>query len=246
MTRPRFRRLATLVAVGLLPAAASASDGEIRLLFDPGSCQGFIGCGETQSLFVYVELQGATAGGITGVEFSIRQGDDPAADPGWEFRETFAPGTTITLGIGSLYPPDLHYVPGSEDWFIRMGRRRGVNCAWAACQTGDAGLVLVETVEITNTGCGAAGLPLMAVDHDMPANPYFRCPLATLCDAPYYTKVCLGENVAPCTNPRAAPGSNCSTSGRAIINPPPGVMSPCRVTAVTPSTWSTVKTLYQR
>ena len=106
-------------------------------------------------------------------------------------------------------------------------------------------MVLIETVRITDEGGGT--LRIQAIDHDTPSNSFYRCPLATLCDAPLFTKVCLGDNVAPCANlsAPAVPPAFCSTSGIAIINPRPGASAPCVPSAVQPRTWSSVKSLYR-
>jgi hypothetical protein len=71
--------LASLLAA----QAAWASDGEIRILFDPDQCSTMIPCGESRTLYVYAELAGATANGITGVEYSVRLGLDGAPESGW-------------------------------------------------------------------------------------------------------------------------------------------------------------------
>ena len=56
------------------------------------------------------------------------------------------------------------------------------------------------------------------LQHSTPSNPAFQCPLVVLCDAPTYTKLCV-------------------TGGLAAFNWP-------GFTAVTPSTWSAVKSLF--
>jgi hypothetical protein len=230
------------VALSVLASIPTqASDGDVRLFFDPNQCSGTIPCGETRQLFVYVELGGATSSGITGVEFGTRLGMDGAADAGWLFAEAFSPGATVALGTGAFSPPDQNVVVPPRY------RRRGANVAWGSCQTGDGGLVHVETVNVTNLGCGPAELRLLVTSHDTPRNAFFQCPLAVLCDAPVYTKVCLGGDVVPCPNPDApgGPPAHCSTSGEAVINPVENTLSPCRITAVEPATWSGVKSLYQ-
>lgn len=221
--------------------AAHASDGRILLRFDDDVCQGVIACGDHRRIFVYAELDGATQAGLTGVEFGLRIGTDGGPDPGWEFAETFAPGATVAVGAGAFTPVDHHVFEP------RVNRHRGVNVAWGSCQTGGEGMVLIETVEILNLGCDTGSLPILVTDHDTPGNAFFRCPLATLCDAPLYTKVCLGDDVAPCPNPDrpGGPPAQCSTSGMLLINPAANVSNPCRPTAVRASTWTHVKDLYR-
>jgi hypothetical protein len=231
-------------AIGMVAALgcarAWAGDGNIRILFDPNRCAGNIPCGESRTIYVYAALEGATAGGITGVEYSIRLGMDGAPDPGWNFMEEFAPGAVV-IGSGGFDPPDFNII---QPRFIRG---RGVNVAWGTCRTGSDGLVLIETVQVTNTGCSENELRLLVWSHDTPRNEFFRCPLATLCDAPYFTKVCLGDNVVPCVNPEGpnGPQAQCSTSGEAVINPLHNSQSPCAPTAVERTTWTGVKSLYR-
>jgi len=245
--RLSFAARCTCAAVALLWArAAAAADGAIRLQFDSDACQTAMTLGESRDLHVYVVLDGATRDGFTGVEYSMKIGADNDADPGWTFLERFAPGTTVSLGTGSFVPPDHNRLPiDSNGNLMRQYRGRGVNVAFSECQTGHHGMVLIETVRIT--AAGGSTLRIQAVDHDTPGNSFFRCPLATLCDAPVYTKVCLGDNVVPCINPPApaGPPALCSTSGTAVINPAPGVSAPCVPTAVQASTWSSVKGLYR-
>jgi hypothetical protein len=219
----------------------SASDGRIHLRFDDDVCQGVIACGDHRRVFVYAELEGATLNGLTGVEFGLRIGEDSSPDPGWEFSETFAPGATVALGTGAFNPPDHHLIEP------RVNRKRGVNVAWGTCQQGERGLVLLETVEIVNTGCESGPLRITVIDHDTPGNQFFRCPLATLCDGPFFTKVCLGDDVTPCVNLEAprGPQAQCSTSGTVLINPPANVSNPCRPSAVRATTWTGVKGLYR-
>jgi hypothetical protein len=242
MLRRNFGPLACLLFFLAVGPTAQAGDGNLRISFEPGVCQGFIPCGQTRQIYVYAILEGATAGGLTGVEYSLQVGVDGNSDPGWTFHETFAPNT-VALGTGGFSPPDQYAVTP------RRNVGRGVNVAWAECQTGENGMLLVETVEVTNTGCSEAQLSLVVGSHDTPGNTFFRCPLATLCNGPIYSKVCLGENVESCANPdrEHAQPTYCSTSGRAIINPTPGsgLRSPCLITAVAPATWGSVKDLYR-
>jgi len=234
--------LACLVFSIASSSIATASDGNIRIFFEPGVCQGYIPCNSSRELYIYAVLEGATANGFTGVEYSLHLGVDGSSDPGWGFHETFAPNT-VALGSGGFCPPDqLSITP-------RRNIGRGINVAWSECQTGVDGMVLIETVEVTNTGCGDAPLSLVIGSHDVPRNSFFRCPLATLCDGPVYTKVCLGDNVFGCENldRNHSEPTWCSTSGSAVINPTlaSGLRSPCLVTAIAPATWGHVKDLYR-
>jgi len=238
----RFKSCVAAVALVMLAAASAlGADGNIRLFFDPNQCRGDIPCGETRNLFVYAELDGATSEGITGIEYGMQFGNDGNADPGWAFFEEFAPGITVTVGTGAFEPLDVRAITP------RRNRGRGVNLAWGQCQEGLHDLVLLETVQITNSGCTGAELRVITTGHDLPSNQFFLCPLAVLCDAPTYSKVCLGNTVTPCINPEGPRGdpAMCSQGGEAVINPAANSQSPCRVTAVNPSSWSAMKGLYR-
>ena len=227
------------------PASTWAGNGDIGLFFDSGgrNCEGRIPCSGSATLYVYALLQGASSSGITGAEYGLQIGKNGDADPGWMFEEHFTPDATAVVGRGGFYPPDI------RDLTPHRNRGRGINVAWPSCQTGDGTKILIETVTVTNEGCTEASLDLLVVQHDVASNQYFRCPLFTLCDAPDYTKVCLGDNLTPCQSlePPYPPFATCSTSGRAMINagPSDGVVL-CRVTGVERSTWSSVKGLYRR
>ncbi len=242
-SKDRCGSVLALALAFLLPNTALANDGEIRIEMDPHTCGGFIACGETRQLNIYVSLHGATRPGITGLELGMQIGADGNADPGWTFLETFAADATIEIGQGLFGPPDERAIAP------RRNRHRGINMAWSHCQRGDDHELLIETVRVTNTGCGTDVLRLLGTDHDTPGNGFFRCPLATLCDAPVYTKVCLGDDVTFCANldgPHGDP-AQCSTSGFFLLNPPSGtsIQAPCRATAVQPSSWGAVKGMYR-
>jgi hypothetical protein len=205
----------------LLASTARAGDGGIGLFFDPSGrkCAEAIPCAGFGKLYVYALLEGASAHGLTGAEYSINIGSNGGPDRGWTFAETF-PADAIVLGR-AFDPPDVN------DVIQPQYRRRGVNVAFAECQRGTGQRVLLETVDVANSGCSQGPLPLLSVLHDNPKNERFRCLLFTLCDAPSYTKLCLGVS-----------------SGGAIINPQPGQSAPCPGVAVEPQTWSGIKAMY--
>ena len=238
----RYSRLSNVAALATAMAAsvAWAGNGDIRIQFAPDQCQATIARLETRTLYVYAVLDGSTLDGITGVEYSMQFGSDNGPDPGWMFDERFVANSAVWLGSGSFSPPDHHVLEP------RRNRGRGVNVAWATCQQGENRMVLVETVQVTNLEA-TQPLRVLVVDHDTPSNQFFRCPLATLCDAPYFTKVCLGDNVVPCVNPEgpSGPAAQCSTSSAAVIDPSGASANPCHPTAVKSSTWSGVKTLFR-
>ena len=222
---------------------ALASNGEIGIFFDTSgsSCLGSIPCGQSGTVYLYAYLDGDSGAGITGVEYAVGIGADGNADPGWTFEEHFAPATVI-LGAGAFSPPD------TRDMSPRRNRGRGVNFAFADCTRGEDGKILLESVQITNVGCGTDPLLLVVMSHDTPSNQYFYCPLYTLCNAPEFMKVCLGRALTTCHSPEPPypPNATCSTSGRAVINPgQTDLLVPCRPTPVEPTTWSTLKQMYR-
>jgi len=94
----------------------------------------------------------------------------------------------------------------------------GTNIAFPTCQSPDGnGIVLLFTINGLATSV-PSNLVLKTLPHTVPSNPNFVCPLVTICDD-VFTKVCVA-------------------GGEAFINGPT-----CNV-AVTPASWSTVKSLY--
>lgn len=226
------RQLVATCALALLVLASAptwAANGNIGLFFDESAslCTDSIPDGGFGVLYVYALLEGASQFGITGVEYKIQVGPNSLADPGWVFGENFDPAL-VMVGTGALTPVD----PGV----------RGINAAWPSCQVGDGYKKLIETVFIQNMGAAGGELILRVTKRDVPSDQFFQCPLFVLCDAPVYTKLCIGNNIVTCQNPNPPFGLNakCSTSGEAFINSTRN----CTV-AVAPTNWSTVKELYR-
>ena len=67
----KYRSGVVLALALLVPTVVLANDGEIRIEMDPHTCGGFIACGETRQLNIYVSLHGATLAGITGLELGM-------------------------------------------------------------------------------------------------------------------------------------------------------------------------------
>jgi hypothetical protein len=236
------KRILSAMTLLLAAAPAVAANGALFFSFDTYNALicAEVPCHCTNRMFVWAVLQGASQTGITGAEYRIETGPNNLPDPGWLFVETFEPGLTV-LGTGALNPPD--------------GDHRGVTLAWPSCQSGDGIKVLIETVDIFNADCAEGTLQLRGARRDPATNPFFQCPLFVLCDAPTYTKVCLGFNITQCQNPEPPFPMNatCSTSGIAYLNPQspyfvcgesPPDPSDCKV-AATPESWSRVKALYR-
>lgn len=229
-------KLTLAVAIATtLPVQAQASDGQILPLFGE-DCDIQMGPLCNTQMYVYGLLQGASIAGLTGAEYSIEF--SPASLRGnFLFTENYVPGALV-LGTGAIPP---------------VNQARGVNIAFASCQTGDGYRVLLETVDVLRLDFGLPQeITLKVVKHDRPSSQFFQCPLFTVCDAPVYTKVCVGSNLTTCPNPEPPFPNNatCSTSGQAWINGrqcclscEPGPVH-CTVAAA-PAAWSRVKALYR-
>jgi hypothetical protein len=174
--------------------------GSIGLYFDAA---GEIACGEvppgsSATLYIVAKTAGPTECGITGAE--LRVANMPAA---W-FSNAISPPGSLQFGN----PLDS----------------TGANMAFHTCQAGAPGFVLLYTVSIFATT--PVTNHLVEIRARNPSlNPFFRCPLVTLCDAPIYTIVCV-EGMG------------------ALLNPPPG--DACNLPiGVELHTWSRVKRLYE-
>ncbi len=231
----RRQLLAVFAILALAASPTWAINGTIGMYFDTDAalCQAAVPMGPPVRMYVYGILQGASQTGITGAEYKCQEGPNNLPDTqGYLFQETFDVNATV-LGGGAFGNPDAGL--------------RGINVAWADCQVGDGTKVLLETVDILNPLGSTDEMMLKIVKSDFYTNQFFKCPLFVLCDAPVYTKVCVGYGVAACQqDPPPSPPpytSQCSTSGIAYINPIPG--RDCRV-GVSPTSWSTVKGLYSK
>jgi len=222
------RQLVAAIATLMLAASpVLAANGNIGLFFDEGAaiCQAAVPCGNMTPvrMYVYALLQGSSQFGITGAEYRVTASNGGA---GWFFAETIV--APVVIGTGA-FPPS----------------GGGLNVAWPACQVGDGTKVLIEYVDILNLAdCSGAEVILTVGKHFTASNQFFQCPLFTLCDVPFYTKVCLGSNLSVCQNPEPPFPMNatCSTSGEAFLNP--GPTRNCTV-AVQDASWSTIKGMYR-
>jgi hypothetical protein len=214
----------TLLAVLFLAPAALAWNGQLTVSFDTNaysSCA-FATCqNPVVRFYVCALLVGASQTGITGAEYKLQFGPGGPL-PGWMIQESPDPYATA---IGAALDVS--------------GLSSGIDIAWPSCQGNEAGVVVVETFTAYYLDCASVQhYPLQIVKHDRPSNQYFQCPLLVLCDAPVYTKVCVGT-VRVCQNPEPPFANNamCSTGGRAWINYCP--------VAVLPTSWSAVKSIYR-
>jgi hypothetical protein len=226
------RQLVVATSLALLVFAASPSfavNGNINIFADEGQaiCASPLGFQTNLKLYVYAQQQGASLSGITGAEYQI----SPSSGTDWIWGEDFSPaigdGATL-IGAGAM-----------------TGGLPGINVAYDACRDG-GGSILLQCVNVVDISGVFANVPvtLTVRAHSVPGNPFFRCPLFTLCDDPIFTKVCLGQNndVVQCPFPPGAIACNVSSSGEFFINPTSS-QSNCTV-AVEETTWSDVKSLF--
>ena len=162
--------------------------------------------------------------GLTGAEFAVYCSQDWTND----FLLQFTPEPSAALQLGD----PLRY------FTLYWGDKGGTNIAFSACQTGSrVRLFTFLLVEKTPTH----DIALRITTHTTPSNPYFCCPLITLCDGPVYTKLCVRDyngTYVPIGEPDA------------IINPQDRSAAPCPSASgvplnVRPVSWSAVKNFYR-
>jgi hypothetical protein len=146
-------------------AAVQANDGSIAVYLDAAGtqCEGNInGAPVTGSIFL--NLAGATAGGITGAEFRVDNSDPNA------YSVSSSPSPDVTIALGNPFV-------------------LGCNVSFQDCQVGPRvplySLVILEQAH-------TADVTLTVRQKYEPTNPSTPCALAILCDAPVYTSVCIG------------------------------------------------------
>jgi hypothetical protein len=146
--------------------SAQAADGSIGVYLDGAGTQcsaPFTGPVVIGS--VWMNLDGTTASGITGVEFRI----DNSNNTSYPTSFSVDAGAAVILGNPFL---------------------GGCNIAYSACQTGTAGRVHLGDIVITEAA-PAQDVLMTVRQHYTPNNDAYACPLAVLCDDPVYTAVCL-------------------------------------------------------
>lgn len=248
MTRRVLAALAFASLTALVtPTLASSQNGSIDFFYvdpltgvvDLGACQGdaLFELPSTAIFFaeMWMRLNGATAGGISGVEGFI--GGIEAT--GWE--AVFVP-VTGTFPVGSFtqaHDRDGDTVADTRRGNIVFANIFGPNPE-EGCQAGNGIQLKLGELHLFQSPV-AAPIPndtwLCFLAGNPSSNPSFPCLLVTLCDAPVYTAVCV-------------------TGGAFIINPvelsctasqrTPRAQSACFATlAVAERTWSFVKTLYR-
>ncbi|MFQ5600135.1 MAG: hypothetical protein ACE5G2_06235 [Candidatus Krumholzibacteriia bacterium] len=186
----KLRVIVTLLTVAV--AAGSASGQSIGLFSDPGcaSCNLATTPGIPATLWIGMATGGSVSG-IKGAEFRV-----DGLPAGWLTISTPNPAANLALG----------------DPFAG-----GCNIAFPECQVG----ACINLYTVTVIPFSSDVDVVCVVDkHSSPSNPNFLCALVNLCDAPLFTKVCVG-------------------AGSMFINS----QADCTV-AVEETTWSSVKSLY--
>jgi hypothetical protein len=187
-------RIASL-AIVLALFAGSAAAQSIGIFWDANgaTCSVQQNSGSPGTCYLLAVLGGGSAGGITGAEFRV----DNFPSGTWFASPTRNPAANIDVGspLGT-----------------------GCNIAFPSCQAGSGGVLLLYTVGYFATS-QEVDRRITIQRHTNPSNPNFMCPLHVLCDAPVFTKLCVG-------------------GGTGIVNGPN-----CTV-GVEPKSWSTVKSLY--
>ena len=187
---------------GIIPRGRVTSEdaGTIQIAFDPA---GEVVCGEIPpwtptTLYVVARRAGPTRCGITGAELRI-----VGIPEGWL--------TTITT------PPSSGSVGDPL-------REPGGNIAFMDCQMPASGPVVLYTISVLATSA-VTDQVVHVLARNPSTNPYFDCPLVTMCDFPMYSMTCVGGS-------------------QLHINPPAG--AECEKTlGVQAGTWTTVKGLYR-
>lgn len=184
------------------PRSVSDANGAIELFCVDtlGNGQVDRGCCEATTIFlpgwisvihfeVQVQLAGATAGGISGVEFYLDGMEGLSDDWGCWVAESYA-----SVSVGRPSRPSDHDGDGVSD-------ARFVIFAWPnasdgfACESGDGTYVPVARLAIGHYAQPTVDLPtteLRVVAGSPSSRPGLRCPLVTLCDDPVFTAVCVG------------------------------------------------------
>jgi len=188
------KRLSVLFAASVLAAAPAAfvlGDGSIGVYLDAAGtqCQGPI-AGVTIGS-VWMNLAGATTGGITGAEFRIDNSDASSIDV------TFQPDPSVTIAIGNAF----------------LG---GINVSFYPCQTGTAGRVKLGSLVIAPMS-STPDVMLTVRPKFEPSNVNYPCAAITQCDGPVFTEVCVGAPFSDLwravMNPTGAIAGDCQPVG---------------------------------
>ncbi len=176
----------------LMAGVAQASSIGVFFAPDGSDCDGV-----ATPLVQFTVYVGAVLGGDAGAAgMTGAEFKLTGADPAWLTTVTPSPAANLALG---------NPVSG------------GCNIAFPGCEPGP--FVPLYTIQFTSLV--AIGPHTFSIQRHFNSH-HFPCPLVTLCDAPVFTKLCIG-------------------GGEAFLNDPARV---CTV-AVEQQTWSTVKSMFR-
>lgn len=216
--------------------AAYPTSGSIGLYSDVAGTGCCIAAapGVPATIYIYANLAGPTAAGITGAEFRIELEDVTLANGGYIMNWTPAPASNLSIGNPIDDTP-------ADDTDLK-----GVNVAFPECQTtssAGAGRVLLGSILAINLGTGE-NTDLVVRRRTPPTSPAQDCPALVLCNAPIYTIECVTiQN----NDPQLPTGQEAESFRAVLTNSATGCASnpPCGPVAVAPITWSTLKDLYR-
>lgn len=192
--------IAIAIGIAVVAAARSAAGSTIGVYStaDATVCDLTVTPSAPVTWYIVARLHGDGAiAGITGAEF--RQAGVPA---GWFVNAVPNSAANVSLG----HP---------------LGD--GANIAFPGCEGAFTPAVLLYTVSGFTTSA-PSNLTFQIDRHTTPSNPSFRCPLLVLCDAPFFTTICVS---AGCMRVNSTQPSCCPL-------------------AVQSTDWSAVKALYER
>ena len=160
MHRGLGRVLLVVAAAACFAAPAAAGDGLIGVFADLSATQtaATFAVGVPRTLYILAQLDGLTAGGMSGAEFRV---DGAPAD--WVTLATPNPAAAVALG------DPFHFVSG-------VGR---ANIAFQYCTGGSDSLVLLYTVVVVPLS-EIAATDLRVVVADPPTNPTYATPVLSL------------------------------------------------------------------
>ncbi len=124
----------------------------------------YVNTGPGQSNYIVVQL--GSPAGISGAEFSI-SGLPP------EYLHTSTPNPLANVTIGDPFGD-------------------GCQTAFSGCQSADGAFLTLFSVSLLPLPGAPTDFTLHVNGRIPPGNPNFNCPLVTLCDAPTFTKQCVG------------------------------------------------------
>jgi len=243
----KLRAIAAVAAIALALSIAAPSatfaqaNGSIDIFYvDPltgtvdfGACQGAaIFSPPFTALFfseVHLRLNGASAGGISGIEGFIEARVGMTTGTinqmtAWNAVFTPVAGTVADGNFVNQRDTDADTVPDTKRGNFAFANVTGPNPE-DGCQNGDGVLLKLGDLQM-NQSPVVTPVPndtwLRFVAGNPPSNASFPCPLVTLCDAPAFSSLCI-------------------TGGSFLMNP---TGESCSV-GVEEETWSGIKKLYR-